>query len=31
MPDNRRKVWETLQGSLDSEDFSINLEHLKNN
>ena len=31
MPENRRKFWETLPESLDSEDLSNNLEHLKNN
>ena len=31
MPENCRKFWETLPESLDNEDLSINLEHLKNN
>ena len=30
MPENHRKFWEILPESLDSEDLSINLEHLKN-
>ena len=31
MSENHQKFWETLPESLDSEDLSIHLEHLKNN
>ena len=31
MPENRWRFWETLPESLEGDDLSINLEHLKNN